>query len=164
MQRVDAVQQGVALGFGAAVHIHLALQLGGFVVGAQGFQLVDELVAGAGRDDLAGLHGVHQQFELRQLKGAAAQPVAAAPPALQLDVVAKAAQGVDVAVDALALGEDALLLEQLHQLRHVEQMFFVGLLFQNAQQRQKLGFLAFLLGHSNTSGFYLSLLPVGGRC
>lgn len=82
VQGVDAVQQGVAVAFGAAVHIHLTLQLRALVVGAEGFQLVDELPAGAGRDDLAGLHGIHQQLELRELKGAAGQPVAAAAPPL----------------------------------------------------------------------------------
>ena len=108
---------------------------------------MDELIAGAGRDHLAGLHGVHQQLEFRELKGAAGQPVAAAAPPLQLDIVAQTAQRFDVAVDALALRKDVLLFQKLHQLRHVEPVFLVGLLFKDVQKGQKLGFLAFLLGH-----------------
>ena len=38
VQRIDAVKQGVAVAFGAAIHVHLTLQLGALVVGAEGFQ------------------------------------------------------------------------------------------------------------------------------
>ena len=154
VQRIDAVKQGVAVAFGAAIHVHLTLQLGALVVGAEGFQFMDEFTAGACRHNLAGLYGIHQQLQLRKLKGAAGQPVAAAAPAPQLDVIPQTAQGVDIAVDAFALGKNVLLFQQLYQLRYIEQVFFVGLLFQNAQKGQKLGFLAFLLGHGSTSGLF----------
>ena len=39
------------------------------------------------------------------------------------------------AVDAFALGKNVLLFQQLYQLRYIEQVFFVGLLFQNTQKR-----------------------------
>ena len=35
VQRVDAVQKGLAVGLGTSVHIHLTLQLGALVVGAE---------------------------------------------------------------------------------------------------------------------------------
>ena len=99
---------------------------------------MDEFTAGACRHNLAGLYGIHQQLQLRKLKGAAGQPVAAAAPAPQLDVIPQTAQGVDIAVDAFALGKNVLLFQQLYQLRYIEQVFFVGLLFQNTQKGQKL--------------------------
>ena len=100
------------------------------------------------------LNEMEREFPLgtfRDAEKGLGAPVAAAAPAPQLDVIAQAAQGVDIAVDAFALGKDVLLFQQLHQLRHIEQVVFVGLLFQNAQKGQKLGFLAFLLGHGSTS-------------
>ena len=114
MQGIDAVQKGLTVGLGTSVHIHLTLQLGALVVGAEGFQLVDDALAGACRDDAAGLYRVHQQLQLRKLECTACHPVPAAAPALQLDVVAQTAQGVDIAVNALALGQNALIFQQLH--------------------------------------------------
>ena len=147
VQRVDAVQKGLAVGLGASVHIHLTLQLGALIVGAEGLQLVDDALAGARRDDAAGLYRIHQQLQLRKLERTAGHPVPAAAPALQLDVVAQTAQGVDVAVNALALGQNALIFQQLHQLGHVQAVVLVGALLKDAQQRYQLGFLSFLLGH-----------------
>ena len=72
------------------------------------------------------------------------------PPPLELDIVAQRVEGFDVAVNALALTQNALPGQHLHQLRDVEQMVFVGLLLKDAQQRQKLRFLSFLLRHRSS--------------
>ena len=59
--------------------------------------------------------------------------LAAAPAPAQLDVIAQRTQCLNIAVHALALTADALRLQQLHQLRHVQQVVFIGLLLKNAQ-------------------------------
>ena len=106
VQRVDAVQQALAVGLGAAVHVDLTLQLAALVIGAELFQLPDQAAARGAGHHPAGLHGVHQQLQLGQVKGAAGQKIAAAPAPPELDVVPQCVQRVDVAVHALALAED----------------------------------------------------------
>lgn len=96
---------------------------------------MDDALAGARRDDTAGLYRIHQQLQLRKLECTAGHPVPAAAPPLQLDVVAQTAQGVNVAVNALALGQNALIFQQLHQLGHVQAVVLVGALLKDAQQR-----------------------------
>ena len=59
--------------------------------------------------------------------------LAAAPAPAQLDIIAQRTQCLNIAVHALALTADALRLQQLHQLRHVQQVVFIGLLLKNAQ-------------------------------
>ena len=108
---------------------------------------MDELITGRFRDDPAGLDSVHQKLQLRQLERPRRHPIAAAAPPAQPDVIAQRVQRVDVAVDALSLAEDALPGQQLHQLRHIQQMLLVGLLLKDMQQRQQFGFLSLLLGH-----------------
>ena len=133
VQGIDAVQQALAVGLGAALHIDLTLQLAALVVGAELFQLVDQPPARGAGYHPACLHGIHQQLELRQIKGAAGKEIPAAPAPAQLDVIAQRTQCLNIAVHALALAADALRLQQLHQLRHVQQVVFIGLLLKNAQ-------------------------------
>ena len=133
VQGIDAVQQALAVGLGAALHIDLTLQLAALVVGAELFQLVDQPPARGAGYHPACLHGIHQQLELRQIKGAAGKEIPAAPAPAQLDVIAQRTQCLNIAVHALALTADALRLQQLHQLRHVQQVVFIGLLLKNAQ-------------------------------
>ena len=133
VQGIDAVQQALAVGLGAALHIDLTLQLAALVVGAELFQLVDQPPARGAGYHPACLHGIHQQLELRQIKGAAGKEIPAAPAPAQLDIIAQRTQCLNIAVHALALAADALRLQQLHQLRHVQQVVFIGLLLKNAQ-------------------------------
>ena len=110
---------------------HLPLHLPGLVVAGQAFQLFDEHLTLFLGDELAGLHGIHQQLQLRQLKSAAGQIIATAPAAGQLHIHAAPAQGVNVAVNALALGGHTRLFQRVQQLGHAEHMFFIGFSLKN---------------------------------
>ena len=108
VQGIDAVQQALAVGLGAALHIDLTLQLASLIIGAKLFQLADQpLACGTGHHP-AGLDSVYQQLELGQVKGTAGKEVAAAPAPAQLDIIAQSAQRLNVAVHALTLAADAL--------------------------------------------------------
>ena len=144
---IHAVGQVFVGALGAAIDIDLTLELAALILGGQPFQLMDELITGRFRDDPAGLDSVHQKLQLRQLERPRRHPIAAAAAPAQPDVIAQRVQRVDVAVDALSLAEDALPGQQLHQLRHIQQMLLVGLLLKDMQQRQQFGFLSLLLGH-----------------
>lgn len=144
---VHAVGQVFVGALGAAIDIDLTLELTALILGGQPFQLMDELITGRFRDDPAGLDSVHQKLQLRQLERPRRHPIAAAAAPAQPDVIAQRVQRVDVAVDAFSLAEDALPGQQLHQLRHIQQMLLVGLLLKDMQQRQQFGFLSLLLGH-----------------
>ena len=134
---IHAVGQVFVGALGAAIDIDLTLELTALILGGQPFQLMDELITGRFRDDPAGLDSVHQKLQLRQLERPRRHPIAAAAAPAQPDVIAQRVQRVDVAVDALSLAEDALPGQQLHQLRHIQQMLLVGLLLKDMQQRQQ---------------------------
>ena len=86
------------------------------------------------RDELTGLHCVHQQLELGQLEGPAGQIITAAPAPVLYNVVAQRPQGGNVVVNAFALGGDALGGQQLQNAGHIDQMFLIGIAGKNAQQ------------------------------
>ena len=90
------------------------------------------------RDELGGLHDVHQQLQLRQLKIAAADIVFS--PVLH-DIQPEVAQGFKVVIQALAFGGNAVLPQRDNQLRHGDRMRLVGPFQKKPHQIQKLQLL-----------------------
>ena len=65
-------------------------------------------------------------------------------------VQAELAQRLDVAVDAFALGRDALCLQPLEDLRHREPLHGIGLLLEHPHEIQQLELLT-VDGHGSSS-------------
>ena len=147
MQRIDAVKQGVAVAFGAAIHVHLTLQLGALVVGAEGFQFMDEFTAGACRHYLAGLYGIHQQLQLRQLEGPLPHKPARRLALSALDIQAEGPQGLQVVVDALPLRCHVPGRQRVDELLHRHGVFLVGTLQQGLLQNQSFQLLIWASRH-----------------
>ena len=140
MQGIHAVKDLFLLAFHPAGNQHLAVQLLLTVAGGEAAQFFDEDAAFAGGDELAGIDGVHQQLEFRQLKGGVLHIIPAAPAALLHNLkggIGHLVDGLDVVINALALGVNAALLEQFHHAGHTQRVGFVGFPGQNFQQGQQ---------------------------
>ena len=68
MELVYIIIYALVHGLDPAADVHLPLELAGLVHRRLGLQLADELAALALGDELGGLHRVHQQLQLGQLK------------------------------------------------------------------------------------------------
>ena len=157
MESIHIVVDALVHGLDPAGNKDLPLHLPGLGLAGQPFQLPDKLFALILGDELAGLHRIHQQLEFRQFKGAAAQIVPAAPAPAQFHIYPAGPQGLDIVVDALALGPDPLGFQCPDQLGHAERVILIGFSFQNILQHQELGLLAFLPGHGGSSSRGLPL-------
>ena len=115
-------------------------------------QLPDELHGLALRDELAGLDAVDEELDLRQLEVPLAHVVPRGPAPAAVDVQTEVPQGLDVAVDALALGPDPGLVELADDVLRGQGMVLVALLQEHAHDVQDLGLLM------DGSGHILSLL------
>ena len=106
---IHIVVDGLVHGLDAVFHKDLPVQKLGAVYAGQCLDLLDEgrgLFVG---DEFGGLHAVHQQLQLRQLKGAACHIIAEhAAPLAFLNIHAEGAQRLDVIVNAFALCGDAV--------------------------------------------------------
>ena len=114
-----------------------------------GLQLADELAALALGDELGGLHCVHQQLQLGQLKRPLPQEPARGLPLAALHVYAQGAQGLHIVVNALALGLDVPRLQGLNQLGHRHRVVLVGALPQNPAQAEQLELLICTSRHAS---------------
>ena len=107
---VHVIVDGLVHGLDAVGHKDLAAELPGLIDAGEALDLFDEgdrLFVG---DEFGCLHAVHQQLQLGQLKLPVADVIAAPPILFGLDdVQPEPAQGLDVVIDAFALGPDVLL-------------------------------------------------------
>ena len=133
MDLIYIVVDGLVHGLDTILHEHLPIEKLRTMDTGQLLNFLDQRQGLLMGDEFRGLDTIHQQLELRQIKGAAGKEIPAAPAPAQLDVIAQRTQCLNIAVHALALAADALRLQQLHQLRHVQQVVFIGLLLKNAQ-------------------------------
>ena len=76
-------------------------------------------------DELGGLHRIHQQAELGHIQGALAHIIPYGGIADGDDILPHQAQLLDVVIQALALGRDALLRQQVDDLLEAQGMFLV---------------------------------------
>ena len=107
----------------------------------QPLQLADQGVAFALGDEAGGLHRVHKQLHLGQLKVPVPHKPAGHLAFPGLYVQPEQAQGFQVAVDAFALRLDILPGQTLDDLGHGEGVLLVGLPQQDAAQMEQLGLL-----------------------
>ena len=154
VQRINGIQDLFVGAFDPAADKDLAVKLLLPVFGGELPELVDENLGLARCDELAGVDGVHKQLQLGQLKGGLGHIIAAAAPALLYDLirgVGQVVQRVQVVIDALALGNNAALLQALHQLRDTQGVLFVRFAGEDVQKDKQFAFLAFFARHSNGS-------------
>ena len=113
--------------------VYVPLHQLGVLGAAQGAQLFNQ---GAGLllcQEAAGLHGVDQQLQLRQLKALGGHIVPSAPSGLAQDVHAEILQGGNVGIDGLAVAVDAVPLQHVDQLTRSHRLIPVGVFLQVIQ-------------------------------
>ena len=159
VELVDGVVDALVHGLDPPVHVDLPLELPGLVDAGETLQLADEVVALPFGDKFAGLHCVHQQLELRQLKGALPHEPARVLPLPALDVQSRLPQHLHVVVDALALGRDALGRQGIDEGLGGDGVLLVGALQQDLTEHQQLLFLSRPSGHGTSPLLCLSILP-----
>ena len=149
VELVDGVVHALIHALHPAVHIHLPLELAGLVAAGQPLQLADQGVALLPGDEAGGLHHVHQQLQLGQLKRPLPQEPARGLSLAALHVHAQGAQGLHIVINALALGLDVPRLQGLNQLGHRQRMVLVGALPQNPAQAEQLELLICTSRHAS---------------
>ena len=138
VQLVHIVVDALVHHLDAARDKHLPLKLARLVGAGQPLQLSYEGVALLLGDEAGGLHRVHEQLDLRQLKLPFSHKPAGDLPLSGLDVQSKQAQGLQVVVDAFALGLDVLPGQPLNNLRDGKGVVFVGLPQEHTGQMEQL--------------------------
>ena len=136
--------------------VHLTAQGLRLVAAGQLFQLGDQLVAFAQREEFTALHGVHQQLELRQLEIPAGHVVAAVLGLAVFHIQPPLPQGVYVIVKAFALGGDIMPGQVFHHLGDGGGVFLIGILQQKLPQIQAFELLV--------GGACHRVPPLGGFC
>ncbi len=117
-------------------------------------ELFDELFRLLLGEDGAGVDGVHQQLQFRQLKGASRQKIPAVPSQVGADNVhAVILQDFQVAVQGFSLRLDALRLQCLLQLQNGHGVFLIGLLPEKPCQIQQPPFADIFI-HPKPSAFF----------
>ena len=144
---VDGIVYALVHGLDPPVHIDLPLKLPGLPHAGEPLQLADELVALAPGDEFARLHRVHQQLELRELKGPLSDEPPGGPPLPALYVQPKPPQGLQVVIDAFALRRHAFGLQSRNELRHRHGVVLVRPLQQHPGQDQGFALLPRALRH-----------------
>ena len=136
-------------GFAAVEHMGLLLQLMPLMGTGKPLQLAQQFHGFALGDETGGLHRIGQQLQLGKFKLTLAQIIDIFPPTmLAHDVRAIQAQGLDIAVQALAVADlYAPVLQGRHQLVQGQGMLFIGLLSQDVQQMQGFQLLVVSLCH-----------------
>lgn len=150
MQRIHRIQDLFVGTFDAAADQHLAVQFRLPVTGGELPQFINQGLGFARRDELAGIHRIHQQLEFRQLEQGVGHIVTAAAAPQLHDLIGsprQAVQRVQIAVDTLALGLDPPFLQFFHQLRHTQRMLLIRFPDQDFQKDQQFAFLTFFAWH-----------------
>ena len=141
VQGIHAVKDLFLLAFHPAGNQHLAVQLLLAVAGGEPSQLFDQHLAFARGNELAGIHSVHQQFQLCQFKRGIHHIIPAPAAALLHDLkggIRHFVQGLDIVIHAFALCHNAALFQQFYHARHTDGVLFVGFPHKNFQQRKQL--------------------------
>lgn len=97
-------------------------------------QLLDEGGAFLLRDEVGGLHSVHQQFHFRQLQQPGADEVAVLRAFDADDVQAEVHEQLDIAVDVFSAGMDAMGFPKAEDVRTCHIVAFVRLFQEKLQQ------------------------------
>ena len=105
-------------------------------MGGEALQLFDELVAGGFGDDPAGLDGVDEQLQFRQLKIPGGDVVAAVLSRDGENVHAVILQGRDVRVDGLAVADNIVLFQHGKKLRRSHRVILVRIFLQVVEDVQ----------------------------
>ena len=135
---VDVVIDALVHALDPVADVDLALEQHGVVHAREAFDLADQGERLFLRDELGRLDAVDQQLELRQLEVPRADVIAHGLAARLHNVQPEFAQRVQVGVQTLALGGDAMCGELVDHLRNADGMRLVGVLQQIAHQIQKL--------------------------
>ena len=105
---VDGVVHSPVVRLGRAVHVDGAVQERGVVLAGEVPQLLDEGGAFLLRDEVGGLHSVHQQFQFRQLQQTGADGVAVLHTTDADNIHAEVHEQMDIAVDIFSVGLDVV--------------------------------------------------------
>ena len=105
---VDGVIHSLIVRFSRAVHVDRTVQDRGVVPAGEMAQLLDEGGAFLLRDEVGGLHSVHQQFQFRQFQQPGADEVAVLRTFDADDVQAEVHEQSNIAVDVFPGGLDAV--------------------------------------------------------
>ena len=138
---VDVDVDALVHGLDALADVDIALKELRLVDADQGLELPDQSLCLALRDEVGGLHHVHQELDLLQLEVPAGQGIA---PVVGEDVhaVAAPAQSVEIVVEALSLGPDAEARQMLDHLADGDAVPVVGVLEQIVPEQQQLQLLS----------------------
>ena len=125
---IHVVVDGFVHGLDPVFHKHLPVELPGLVDTGQPLDFFNEAHGLFLRDELGGLYAVHQQLQLRQFKIPSGHIAAAvSSPSRLHQVQSIGAQGLQVVVDAFALGGDAPFPQFLNELCHSDRVVFIGI-------------------------------------
>ena len=160
MQGVYIIVDALVHVFDAVGDIDLAAQRLSFVPAGQRFQLGNQLAAFAQGKELAALHRVHQQLQLRQLEPPAGNVIAAVRRFAVFHIQPPLTQRLQIAVKAFALGGDAALRQIFGHLRNGNGVLLIAVLQQEVHQVQALQLLVGKTGHGHSS-FTGYILPQG---
>lgn len=142
VQLVHQIIYGFVHRLDAVFDDDLPPQLLGLMHAGQPFKLCDQLQRLFARNEPRGLHAVGQQPQLRQLEHPLADVPAGDVPVADTDQIqSEGLQGLQIAVNALALGADALRGEILQKLRCGDRVCFVGIALEILPEKQQLELL-----------------------
>ena len=142
VQLVHQIIYGFVHRLDAVFDDDLPPQLLGLMHAGQPFKLCDQLQRLFARNEPRGLHAVGQQPQLRQLEHPLADVPAGDVPVADTDQIqSEGLQGLQIAVNALALGADALRGEILQELRCGDRVCFVGIALEILPEKQQLELL-----------------------
>ena len=142
MELVHIIVDALIHGLDTAGNGDLTLQFGRLIFADQGFQLFDQILGFAVCDELGGLHGIHQELELRQLKIACTQIiVVVASVRLAYDIQSEMPQFLKIQVESFPVRPDAGIGQEIDDLLHGQHMLIIGFTHENLHQIQEFEFL-----------------------
>ena len=131
MDRIHIIVDGLIHGLDPILHIDLALKELCLMDAGQLLDLPDQRHCLLMCDEFRRLHAIHKQFQLRKLEIPLRNIVALEPAGIHMDdIQAIKAQSLNVIVNTLALGTDALGAEILHDLLDGDRMLLIRVLKQ----------------------------------
>ena len=152
VQHVHVVEDALIHGLDASGDQHLPLEALRLMNAGERFEFLDELAGLFLRDEAGALHGVHQQFQLRQLKTARGEMIEHIPPRLFTeDFEAEFLQFAEVLVQRLALGVHAIGLEPIDDLLQGQGMGIVRLFGEDFDEIEHFELLVISRGHGHPS-------------
>ena len=147
MELVNGVVDALVHGLDPPFDVDLPLELPGLMDAGQALQLADQAVAFAPGDELARLHRIHQQLQLRQLEGPLPHKPARRLALSALDIQAEGPQGLQIVVDTLPLRRHVPGRQRVDELLHRHGVLLVGTLQQSLLQNQSFQLLIWASRH-----------------